>query len=84
MNLRRDLRGIGRGGHLNKLNQEAMWRTDQNWHYCTPPSLGVYGTSNKSNNRRQMPSHLFMENGEVDIVTQCIVLLPMMSGSKEH
>jgi hypothetical protein len=53
---------------INKLNQEVMWRTESKLALVAIALIvlgGIYGMSNKSNNRRQMPS-LLMENGEVD------------------
>jgi hypothetical protein len=42
---------------INKLNQEVMWRTESKLALVALIVLGgIYGMSNKSNNRRQMPS----------------------------
>jgi hypothetical protein len=50
---------------INKLNQEVMWRTESKLALVAIALVlgGIYGMSNKGNNRRQMPSFVLMENG---------------------
>jgi hypothetical protein len=58
-------RDIPRPLFINKLNQEVMWRTESKLALVAIALVlgGIYGMSNKGNNRRQMPSFVLMENG---------------------
>jgi hypothetical protein len=54
---------------FNKLNQEVMWRTESKLALVAIALIvlgGIYGMSNKSNNRKADAIAVLMENGEVD------------------
>jgi hypothetical protein len=54
---------------INKLNQEVMWRTESKLALVAIALIvlgGIYGMSNKSNNRKADAIAVLMENGEVD------------------
>jgi hypothetical protein len=64
-----------------------MWRTESKLALVAIAPIvlgGIYGMSNKSNNRKADAIAVLMENGEVDSYNN-ILILPMMSRwIKEH
>jgi hypothetical protein len=70
---------------INKLNQ-VMWRTESKLLVAALIVLGgIYGMSNKSNNRKADAIAVLMENGEVDSYNNVLFYTAMMSRwIKEH
>jgi hypothetical protein len=73
---------------INKLNQEVMWRTESKLALVAIALIvlgGIYGMSNKSNNRKADAIAVLMENGEVDSYNNVLFYTAMMSRwIKEH
>jgi hypothetical protein len=73
---------------INKLNQEVMWRTESKLALVAIALIvlgGIYGMSNKSNNRKADAIAVLMENGELIVTIMYCSILPMMSRwIKEH
>jgi hypothetical protein len=71
-----------------KLNQEVMWRTESKLALVAIALIvlgGIYGMSNKSNNRKADAIAVLMENGELIVTIMYCSILPMMSRwIKEH
>jgi hypothetical protein len=60
---------------INKLNQEVMWRTESKLALVALIVLGgIYGMSNKSNNRKADAIAVLMENGELIVTMYCSIL----------
>jgi hypothetical protein len=81
--------GIFLGHYLfNKLNQEVMWRTESKLALVAIALIvlgGIYGMSNKSNNRKQMPSLYSWRMEKLIVTIMYCSILPMMSRwIKEH
>jgi hypothetical protein len=79
--------GIFLGHYLfNKLNQEVMWRTESKLALVAIALIvlgGIYGMSNKSNNRKADAIAVLMEKLIVTIM-YCSILPMMSRWIKEH
>jgi hypothetical protein len=64
-----------------------MWRTESKLALVAIALIvlgGIYGMSNKSNNRKADAIAVLMENGEVDTIMYCSILPMMSRWIKEH